>query len=106
VQWKGGVYRGEPFHKVFFEISDGAFSGVAAVAVGRHQLVFHVIGGEEILQSGGCLVIESLEFRPETLDREFSMDVIMGIEPFRGGPGFHGDDFNVVAIIDIADHDI
>jgi hypothetical protein len=76
------------------------------MAVGRHQLVLHIIGSEKILQSGRCLVVESLEILFETLDREFLMDVIIGLDPFRGGPGFHGDEFNVVAVINIADHDI
>jgi hypothetical protein len=47
---------------VFFESSDGALSGILEMAVGRHQLVLHVIGGEQILQSGGRLVVKSLEF--------------------------------------------
>jgi hypothetical protein len=34
---------------VLFESPDGAFSGIAAMAVGRHQLVLNVIGGEKIL---------------------------------------------------------
>jgi hypothetical protein len=67
---------------VFFESSDGAFSGIAAMAVRRHQLVLHIIGGEESLQSGGCLVVESLEFRFETLDSEFLMDGIIGFDSF------------------------
>jgi hypothetical protein len=91
---------------VFFESSDGAFSSIAEMAVGRHQLVLHVICGEIILQSGRCLVVESLDFWFETLDREFLMDVITGLDPFLGGPGLHWDDFNIVAVINIADHDI
>jgi hypothetical protein len=69
---------------VIFEWSDGAFSGIAAVAVGRHQLILHVIGGEENLQISGCLclVVESLEFNFETLDRAFLMDVIIGLDTF------------------------
>jgi hypothetical protein len=91
---------------VLFESSDGALSGVAEMAVGRHQLVFHIIGGEQKNQSGRCLVVESLEFWFETLDSEFLMDGIIGLDPFRGGPIFHWDDFNLVAVINIADHDI
>jgi hypothetical protein len=67
---------------VLFESSDGAFSRIAAMAVRRHQLVFHIIGGEKILQSGRCLVVESLEFWFETLDSEFLMDGIIGLELF------------------------
>jgi hypothetical protein len=67
---------------VLFKSSDGAFSGVAAMAVRRHQLVIYIIGGEEILQSGRCLVVESLELWFETLDREFLMDGIIGLDPF------------------------
>jgi hypothetical protein len=74
--------------------------------VGRHQWVLHVIGGEKVLQIGRCLVVKSLEFWFESLDREFLMDVIIGLDPFRGGPGFHRDDFNLVEVINIADHDI
>jgi hypothetical protein len=84
---------------------DGAFSDIVAVTVGRHQLILNFIGGEKVLQSGRCLIVESLEVWFETLGSEFLMDVIIGLDPFRGGPGFHRDEFNVVAVINIADHD-
>jgi hypothetical protein len=67
---------------VIFERLDGAFSGIAAMAFGRHHLVLHVIGSETNLQSGRCLVVESLEFWFDTLDRELLMDVIIGLDPF------------------------
>jgi hypothetical protein len=68
VLWKGRINRGEPGHKVFFESSDGAFSGIASMTVRRHQLVRDIVDGEVILQSGRCLVVESLELWFETLD--------------------------------------
>jgi hypothetical protein len=67
---------------VFFESLDGAFSSIAAMTVGRHQLILYVIGGEEILQSGGRLVVESLDFLFENLGSEFLMDVIICFDPF------------------------
>jgi hypothetical protein len=90
---------------LFFEGPDGALRGVAAMAARRRQLVIDIIDGEEILQSGGCLVVESLELLLETLDSELLMDGIICFDHFRGGSGFHGDYFNIVAIINIADHD-
>jgi hypothetical protein len=66
---------------VFFEGSDGAFRGVAAMAMRWHQLVSNIIDGAEILQSGGCLVIESLEFWLETFDSELLMDGIICFDP-------------------------
>jgi hypothetical protein len=65
---------------VFFECSYGSLSGVAAVTVGRYQLVHHVTGGEKVLQSGRCLVVECLEFWFETLDNEFLVDVIICLD--------------------------
>jgi hypothetical protein len=62
---------------VLFESPDGAFRGVAAVAVRRHQLVIYGIGGEKILQSSRCLIVESLEFWFEALNSEFLMDGII-----------------------------
>jgi hypothetical protein len=91
---------------VFLESPDGAFRGVAAMSVRWHQLVSDIIDGGEILQSVGCLIVESLEFWLETLDRELLMNGVICVDPFRGGPRFHGNDFNVVAIINIADHHI
>jgi hypothetical protein len=91
---------------VFFEGPDVAFCGVAEMAVRWHQLVSNVIDGEESVQSGGCLVVESLKFWLETLDSEFLMNGVVCFYPFLGGSRFHGDDFNVVAIINIADHDV
>jgi hypothetical protein len=106
VQWEGGVNRGEPGHKVFLESPDGAFRGVSAMTVRWHQLVSDIIDGEEILQGGGCLVVKSFELWLETLDCELSMNGVICFDLFRGGPRFHGDDFKVVAIIDISDHHI
>jgi hypothetical protein len=63
-----------------------------------------IIDGEEILQGGGCLVVESLEIWIETLDCELLMDAVICFDPFRGGPGLHGNDLNVVAIIDVTYH--
>jgi hypothetical protein len=91
---------------VFLKCSDGSFSGVAEMAVVRNQLVLHVIGCEKVLQSSRCLVVESLEFWFETLDSEFLMDVIIRIDPFRGGPVFNWDNFNIIAVINITDHDV
>jgi hypothetical protein len=67
---------------VFFEGPDGALRGVAAMAVRWHQLVSDTIDDEEILQSGGCLVVESLEFWLETLDSKLLMDGIICFDPF------------------------
>jgi hypothetical protein len=67
---------------LFFESPNGEFSGIAMVASGRYQLLLHIIGGEKVLQSGRCLAVESLEFWLETLDREFLMDGIIGLDPF------------------------
>jgi hypothetical protein len=67
---------------VLFTSSDGSFSGVAAVAVGRYQLVLYVIGSEKVLQSGRYLVFESLKFWFETLGSELLMDVIKCLDPF------------------------
>jgi hypothetical protein len=86
VQWEGGVNRGEPGHKVLLESPDGAFGGVAAMAVRWHQLVSDIIDGEEILLSGGSLVVESLELWLETLDCELLMKAVICFDPFRGGP--------------------
>jgi hypothetical protein len=67
---------------VLFESSEGASSSVAAMTVGRHQLILYVIGGEEMLQSGRCLIVERLEIWFETLGSEFLMDMIIRLYPF------------------------
>jgi hypothetical protein len=41
---------------VFFESLDGAFSGIAAMAVRRHRLVLHIIGGEKIFKADDALL--------------------------------------------------
>jgi hypothetical protein len=46
---EGRVNRGESGHEVFFKSHDGAFRGVALMAVRWHQLVSDIIDGEEIL---------------------------------------------------------
>jgi hypothetical protein len=81
VQWEGGVNRGDPGHKVFLESPDDAFGSVASMTVRWHQLVSDVIDGEEILQGGGCLVVESLELWLETLDCELLMNAVICFDP-------------------------
>jgi hypothetical protein len=95
-----------PCYKVFFESPDGAFRGIAAMTVRRDQLIINIIGGEKNLQYGRCLVVESLKSGFESFDIEFFIDGVICFDPFRGGPIFHGDDFSLVAVINIADHDI
>jgi hypothetical protein len=69
------------------------------MSVRRNQLVIDIIDGDEILQSSRCLVVESLELWCETFDCELLMDAVICFDPFRGGPGLHWNDFDVVSII-------
>jgi hypothetical protein len=62
---------------VFHESPNGAFGGIAEIAVRGHRLISDIIDGEEVLQIGRCLVVESLELW-----------------------------FDIVAIIDVTDHHI
>jgi hypothetical protein len=86
VHMEGGVKWGEPGHKVFLEIPDGAFRSIALMTVRRHQLISDIIDGEEIIQSCRCLVVESLELWFETFDFELFMDAVICFDPFLGGP--------------------
>jgi hypothetical protein len=61
VHWEGGVNRGEPGHQVFLESPDGALFSVASMTVRQHRLISDIIDSEEILQSGWCFVVDSLE---------------------------------------------
>jgi hypothetical protein len=67
---------------VFFKISDGSFSGVLAMTVGRNKLISHIIVSEKKIQSGRCLVVKGLKFVFETLGSEFLMDLIICFDPF------------------------
>jgi hypothetical protein len=70
------------------------------------QLIFHIIGSEKVFQSGGCFVVKGLNFVFETLGSEFLMDVSICVDPFRGGPGLHWDNFYIIAVINITDHNV
>jgi hypothetical protein len=74
------------------------------MTVRRNQLISDIVGGEEILQSDRCLVAKSLELRFETLDCELLMNAAICFDPFRGGPGLHWNDFDVIEIIDLTKH--
>jgi hypothetical protein len=54
------------------------------MTVRRNQLIRDIVDGEEILQSGGCLVVESLELWFETFDCEFLLDAAICFDPFKG----------------------
>jgi hypothetical protein len=76
------------------------------MTVRRHQLISDVIDGEEIPQSGRCLVVESLELWFESFDCDILMNAVICFDPFRGGTLTHGNDFDVVAIKDVTYHRI
>jgi hypothetical protein len=67
---------------VFIESPDGAFRSIASMTVRRNQLIIDILCGEEILQSGRRLVVESLELWFETFDRELLMDAAVCFDPF------------------------
>jgi hypothetical protein len=46
-----------------------------------NQLIIDILCGEENLQSGRCLVVESLELWFETFDRELFMDAVICFDP-------------------------
>jgi hypothetical protein len=101
-----GSTEENPATKCSLNSSDGSFSGIAVVAVRKNQLVLHIIGSEKVFQSGGCFVVKSLKFWFETLGSEFLMNVIICLDPFRGGPGSHSDNLYIIAVINITDHDV
>jgi hypothetical protein len=91
---------------VLFKSSNGSLIGVAAITVGRNKLIFHVIGSVKVFQSGGCFVVKGLKFGFETLGSEFLMDVVICFDPFRGGPGLHWYNFDVIAVKNITYHNV
>jgi hypothetical protein len=105
-KWKGWINRGEPCHKVFLNNSNGSFSGVAAMKVGRNMFILHVIGSEKVFQSGGCFVVKGLKFGFETLGCELLMDVVVCVDPFRGGPGLRWENFDLIAVKNITYHNV
>jgi hypothetical protein len=66
-----------------------------------NQLISDIIDGEVILQSGRCFVVESLELWFETLDCELLTDAVICFDPFRGEPGLHWNDFDVISVVDV-----
>jgi hypothetical protein len=56
------------------------------MTVRRNQLISDIIDGEQILQSGRCLVVKSLELWFEAFDCEFLLDAVVCFDPLRGGP--------------------
>jgi hypothetical protein len=55
--------------QVFFESPDGAFLGVAAMAVWRHQLAIYIIGGEKFFKAADASLLRvwSLGLKPLTV---------------------------------------
>jgi hypothetical protein len=47
------------------------------MTVSWHQLVSDIMFGEEIVQGGGCLVVEALELQLETLDCELLINAVI-----------------------------
>jgi hypothetical protein len=77
-----------------------------SAALGGNKLIFHINGSEKVFQIGGCFVVKGLKFGFETLGSEFLMDVGICFDPFRGGPGLHWDNFDLIAAKNITDHDV
>jgi hypothetical protein len=55
--------------QMFLEGANDPFSGVASMSMGRNKLILHVICGEEVFKSRGCLIVQGLKFGFETFCR-------------------------------------
>jgi hypothetical protein len=76
------------------------------MTVGGNKLIFHVIDSEKVFQRSGCFVVKGLKFGFEKLGSEFLMDVVICLDPFRGVPGLHQDNFDAIAVKNITYHDV
>ena len=93
-------------NEVVLEGLDGTFSGVAAVDVGRSELVVNVFLFEVVLENGGALIVKVLEFRAATGADELIVPLLVG-----GKDGFsfavlEGFNSNVVGVIFIEDKQV
>jgi hypothetical protein len=52
---------------VFFEGTDGAFRGVAAMTLRRHQLILYVIGGKKFFKAADASLSRVWSFGLNTL---------------------------------------
>jgi hypothetical protein len=89
--------------EVIFERANGAFGSVSAVDVRWSELVVDVDAGHELLESGGCFVVELLELWFESALGQESMGSFVGGENFRAGFALHGFNENGVAVVVVKD---
>jgi hypothetical protein len=76
------------------------------MTMGGDQLIFRIIGSDKVFQSGGFFVVKGLKIGFETLVSEFLMDVIIYFDPLRGGPGLYWDNFDIISVKNITDHNV
>jgi hypothetical protein len=87
---------------MIFEGLDSAFGAIAAMIVGRHQLVVNSFLSEVTLEAGRGFVVEAHMVWCKALIDEIIMEEVEGAEMFSFGIIFHGTGENGIAVIDIA----
>jgi hypothetical protein len=79
VEGKVFVNAAEASDEVILESSDGAFSRVAAMSIGRHELVVDVFVFEELFEHRRAFVVEALELWAEASLAEFGVQSFVGV---------------------------
>jgi hypothetical protein len=83
---------------VILKRADGAFGRIATMYMGRHKLVVDIVGREELLESGGGLVIQTLQARCEATCLEEMDGPLISGKDVRARARRHGFCMHIVAV--------
>ena len=93
------VCAAEAGNEMVFERSDGSFGGVAAVDVWRSELEVDVLCLHELLECGGCFVVEFLEQWAKAAGAKETVRPLVSGKNFGAAAVFHGFSVNGVAVV-------
>ena len=86
-------------NEVFFKRADSAFGSVAAVHVGRHELVIDGLHGKELFGGYQALVVEAMQVGSEARSDKAGMQGPKIREDARAGSTAHRLDQNAIAVV-------
>ena len=105
---KGEVFVGaaETSDEMVFERADGAFGGIATVEVWRGKLIVDGLCLEELLEGGGCFVVQLLKYGFEATGGEERVDALVCSEICLAGARLHGLGENHIAVVIVDDEQV
>lgn len=101
-----GVNRAKTRNEMVFESSNGFFSRVGAMDVGRNQLEVNSLRAQVVTDKGWTFIVKDMEFGREAAGFKKLMEGLDGLQLMQSGFRFQGACKDGIGIMAVKHHDI